>query len=508
MNGNTETSLRFDEEDLRLFSAASGDRNPLHLSASYASRTAYGQQVVFGALGALACLGSVELSDGQRIARLNADFHRPMFLGVDYQIKATKQSGSTIVRLFDGTVPMLTLAANFKTADERQNHAVPIGPVFERSEAAEWREAGFRPGLSVDGRWRADPALLAELCRRWHVDAGRFAAEALLWGSYLAGMVLPGRSALFFRFSLDFEATSPSADPLTYRATIQSMNPRIAQLRMEVTLNSERTQVASGQFLSFVRPELAAAASDSMAGIPVSDALRGKVGLVIGASRGLGAATASVLALQGAEVIAASRSLAADFASGLPSEAAARITIAQGDATSMDWLAELRNQIRASHGRLDYLICNAFPAIPALRLEPNAFSRIQAYLTQAVNLVLGPLCVFLELLNESGGCAVVVSSVAVQQPVREWPHYIAAKNAIEALARVAPLQHPRTSSLIVRPERLLTEMTNTPMGRQNALPPSRMAAEIVARLRNPPPAGTTEVMLQADKISESPATGV
>ncbi len=46
-------SIRFLEEDLTLFCEASGDRNPLHLEEDYASKTAYGQRVVYGVLGAI-----------------------------------------------------------------------------------------------------------------------------------------------------------------------------------------------------------------------------------------------------------------------------------------------------------------------------------------------------------------------------------------------------------------------------------------------------------------------
>jgi NAD(P)-dependent dehydrogenase (short-subunit alcohol dehydrogenase family) len=84
--------------------------------------------------------------------------------------------------------------------------------------------------------------------------------------------------------------------------------------------------------------------------------------------------------------------------------------------------------------------------------------------------------------------------MAVEQPVREWPHYVAAKRAVEAFATVAPLQYPQTSALIVRPEKLLTEMTNTPMGRQKAAPPGQMANEIVERLQKPLRPGSTEIL--------------
>src|ERR1700730_10171328 len=79
--------IRFSEEDLRLFSAASGDRNPLHISPEYASRTPYAQRVVFGALGAIACLGRLTPPAEMPVIGLTADFLRPIFLDVDYRIR-------------------------------------------------------------------------------------------------------------------------------------------------------------------------------------------------------------------------------------------------------------------------------------------------------------------------------------------------------------------------------------------------------------------------------------
>ncbi len=482
--------IRFSEQDLQLFSAASGDRNPLHMSPSYASQTAYGQQVVFGGLGALACLGQIRPGEGQRIARLTADFHRPIFLDIDYQVKAERHAKSERVRLFDGTVPLLTLAAHYEHGEKQEPHLNPRTAVFEHPEAAEWKESEIIGGLNISGRYRADPAQLAALCSLWNVTEP-LVGETLLWGSYLVGMQLPGRRALFFRFDLKLEVGPVSPGPFEYEASVASFKAAIGQIRMNVSLTSESQPLASGQFLSFIRPETGAIES---AGNLESNTFAGRVAVVIGGSRGLGGAITGALAMHGARVIAISRSGKRELLAAYPAEAARRISMETGDAGDHDWLSKLRDRVRVEYGRLDFLVCNAFPAIPALRLELNALPRIQEYIGRATALVLTPLCGFLELLNESGGCAVIVSSMAVEQPVREWPHYIAAKNGIEGLARIAPLQYPRIAALIVRPERLLTEMANTPMGRRNALPPQYMAAQIVERLRKPRVAGTTELL--------------
>src|SRR5436305_13711900 len=94
-------SVRFQEEDLTLFCAASGDRNPLHLSSEYASRTPYGQRVIFGALGALACLGRLPIASSEKVKRLTADFDRPMFLNIDYHVAVTTQADGYLARPSD-----------------------------------------------------------------------------------------------------------------------------------------------------------------------------------------------------------------------------------------------------------------------------------------------------------------------------------------------------------------------------------------------------------------------
>jgi NAD(P)-dependent dehydrogenase (short-subunit alcohol dehydrogenase family) len=165
-----------------------------------------------------------------------------------------------------------------------------------------------------------------------------------------------------------------------------------------------------------------------------------------------------------------------------------------GDASDPAVLERLRQRIVNEQGRLDFLICNACPPLMPLRLEVNATGRIAEHINLAVSLMLVPLCAFLELLNSSGGCAVMISSTAVEQPVREWPHYVAAKQAVEALAQVASLQYPRVSSLIVRPQKLVTTLTNTPMGRLGGLSPVVFADRIVTRLEEPLAPGKTEIL--------------
>jgi len=497
MSTTPDQTVCFSQADLDLFRDASGDRNPLHLSRDYASKTAYGQQVVFGALGGVACLGRLrQLSESANIAKLTADFHRPMFLGVNYTVRASGQGGSETVRLQDGTVPVLTLSVQYgeKTQGSRQ---VARPAHFERTEANELRFQDLPSGTEVNGTWAAESEKTGELCRRWGVqNAGRVVAEALLWSSYAVGMELPGKSALFFRVALEFEAAPITGGAVAYSLKVTGVNKTISQLKVSAELARSGQLYAHGQLVAFVRPEMPPV-NFSEIGSTDRQPFAGKVAVVVGASRGLGAAIAASLAAGGAHVVGLSRS-DPSWRAGLPNEVQPRILTEAADASDEQALGALSLRIRDRFGRLDFLICSAFPAIPSLRLEENATDRIRAYLARSTDLVLAPLCAFLPMLNESKGCTVIVSSVAVEKPVRDWPHYVAAKNAVEGLGLVAPLQYPETGCLLIRPDKLLTDMTNTPMGRQNAASPLAYAAQICRALEAPPLAGTSRIFHGSD----------
>ena len=484
MSGSTfdQASVSFAEEDIAVFSDASGDRNPLHLNHDYARNTAYGQPVVFGCLGAMACLGHIRLPAGWSAKSLEAEFGRPMFLGVAYRIETSQKDGKWRARLFDGSavVVSLTVTAELSNGNEMLEETAAAS-AFARCDAAIRQEEDIVPGLAVSGFYACNSLALATLALRWGcVD--RFLAKLLCWSSYLVGMELPGESALFSKLVLHFRRTDPCPATMAYRASVASIDSRFRQVVMDASLLNGDSTVASGQLCSFTRPPVPEVEEIDSTGVRPSS-LAGRVVVLLGSSRGLGAAMRQALELRGAAVYGMARSAN----SGELSRTEA------GDAADPEALRRLRERVLREHGRLDFLICNACPPVLPLRLEANAAERIAAYISQAVSLTLAPLSEFLELLNRSDGCAVIISSVYVEHPVKEFPHYVAAKQAVEMLGRVATLQYRRVRTLIVRPRKLLTAMTNTPLGRLDAASPALIANRIAARLEDPLEAGTTEI---------------
>jgi NAD(P)-dependent dehydrogenase (short-subunit alcohol dehydrogenase family) len=230
--------------------------------------------------------------------------------------------------------------------------------------------------------------------------------------------------------------------------------------------------------------------------VPRSSVLEGKVALIVGASRGLGAAITRALALQGCAVWASFARCEAEAnelkksLAGAPGD----VTLFQGDAGDLDLCRALERRISDEHGKLDFLVCNACPAPLPLWIEPGAARRLNEYVSRSLALVSVPMAVFLGHLSGGSGWNVVISSVFVQEPPEEWPHYVSAKCAIEGLVRVAAVEYQAVSSLLVRPPRLATDMTNTVLGRKGAIPPERIAVGIVERLAGPKRPGCVEVL--------------
>src|SRR5207249_11113907 len=94
--------------------------------------------------------------------------------------------------------------------------------------------------------------------------------------------------------------------PFEYTAQVVSFDDRFNLLRVRAVLLSDGEPVAEAMIASFVRGEPDDRVYEAIAArLTQSDALAGKVALVIGASRGLGAAVAQLIAFEGGTVFAA-----------------------------------------------------------------------------------------------------------------------------------------------------------------------------------------------------------
>ena len=165
-------------------------------------------------------------------------------------------------------------------------------------------------------------------------------------------------------------------------------------------------------------------------------ALQGRIALVTGASRGIGAATAERLAAEGVHVILTARN-AKDLEAVEQRifDAGGSATIAPMDLTEAGNNERLAAAVRERWGKLDILVLNAAilgTLSPVPVIDAAEFNRV---LTLNLLAQQALIAAFDGLLRASdAGRVVVLTSSVGQKPRAYWGAYGASKAALENLA--------------------------------------------------------------------------
>ncbi|MCY7487637.1 SDR family NAD(P)-dependent oxidoreductase [Paenibacillus alvei] len=486
----TRSVIRFTMEDLDEFARASHDWSPLHADASYAYRTPYGARIVYGALEQLFCLSSLPDREGYTLSSVTAEFVHPLFVEVDYIIETVSESmEESQFRIYDGERIAAKGKAFFRPGAPSEPNRMEAQPKV-RKEPIELSGSDLYKGRQVNGEyWPLQPSLDIWMERLKLRDKGVGAAQAaaLMWQTYLAGMVLPGRHSLCNKLTMHFREQAVIGDAaINYDAEVIGYDDRFSKMRARATLKSQDTLVAESELHVFLREPVAEVTVDRIEELlPRSRALVGKVAIVMGASRGFGAAMSLGLAMQGATVLAiyhrseeSMRRLAEMVPAGCGS-----IRPYQGDAGDAAWCLELQKCWEDEFGKPDILVINAgLPMLP-MTTEVQQLERMQQYVASSFRLTSVPLTVWLKSVAAKQGWSVVLSAESVTDVPPDYPHYVAAKSAIEGLAKTVAKRH-KGKLLIVRPPRMRTDLSNMPLARHESIMPEHVAVEVIKRIGN------------------------
>jgi NAD(P)-dependent dehydrogenase (short-subunit alcohol dehydrogenase family) len=166
-----------------------------------------------------------------------------------------------------------------------------------------------------------------------------------------------------------------------------------------------------------------------------SNSLNGKLALVTGASRGIGAATAEALAAAGAHVILVARTAnALEEVEERIHEAGGSATIAPLDLSQGESIAKLGAAIGERWNALDILVLNAAmlgSLTPVQDIDPKEYSRLLT-LNLLANQAL--IAAFDPLLKQADRADVVgITSSVGAEPRAFWGAYGSSKAALEGL---------------------------------------------------------------------------
>ena len=218
--------------------------------------------------------------------------------------------------------------------------------------------------------------------------------------------------------------------------------------------------------------------------------LAGRIALVTGASRGIGAATARALAAAGAHVVLTARK-ARDLEAVEEAihTAGGTATIAPMDLTENDSIARLATAVTERWDKLDILVINAamLPSLtPVTQIEPKAFNQaltLNVLATQALLAAFDPL-----LKRSKRGRVVGLTSSVGAAPHAYWGAYGASKAAFDNLLATYAQEVERISETrvaIVDPGKTRTQMRARAYpgeDPQTVKPPETVADRIVALL--------------------------
>jgi 3-oxoacyl-[acyl-carrier protein] reductase len=174
--------------------------------------------------------------------------------------------------------------------------------------------------------------------------------------------------------------------------------------------------------------------------------LTGKVILVTGASRGIGAAAAQALARAGAAVMLTARNgrLAADVAQQIIA-GGGQASATACDVSDYASVAALVRETETRFGPIDALINNAGVIEPIATIadsDPATWARnIEINLTGAYNPI---RAVLPGMIRAGGGTIVNVSSGAALRPLEGWSAYCAGKAGLAMLTKAVMLENTAT----------------------------------------------------------------
>ncbi|WP_093803006.1 MaoC/PaaZ C-terminal domain-containing protein [Streptomyces sp. Wb2n-11] len=233
-------SLHVTHDEVLSFAEATGDASPLHVDASYARCTPFGEPVAHGLLCLLKVLAEAPPLTGRTLAALRARFVGPVLPGQSYvwEVETAAPEGEDgaiglSIRVVDGRRTLIEGEADFVRGELRAAPPKAARPKAATESAVtpfEELAVGAVHGGAYRPDWQALRSLGAELCLPDH-GVGVEHLAVLGWSSHLAGMEAPGRAAMISGYEMTCDDAA-GRKGFTGRAEITDVDERFRTVRL------------------------------------------------------------------------------------------------------------------------------------------------------------------------------------------------------------------------------------------------------------------------------------
>ncbi len=448
--------------DSRAFARTSGDFNPLHLDPVAARRTRFGQTLIHGVCGTIKALDLLLQQGSTNIALLAIKVRYSKPVSQDQELTVFGETTGALTRLellAEGIrcqiidLELVDISEDLPGEEyELTTDSDAVGPCMDLAIDA-------CTGLSgaVDLLWKND--IMHDLFPSAVRYLPRQQLATLMASTQIVGMKCPGLHSVFAQLDMRFPVVAVSADAnvcsqLNFK--VLGIDKRIDRVELGVD-----NAYAEGTIEAFFRPPPAHQASfKQIASLVPNDEFGKQHALVIGASRGLGEVITKVLTAGGANVMmtyAAGRDDAVRVSAEIGEERTAPCVCAYNVLEGS--LCTEMAEFFASVTHIYYLASPTITKGDSNKWDQSLFSRYCDFYIDGLATLLqhirahGPENRELQLF--------IPSSVFLDERVKGFEEYIAAKTAAEAYVQCFEKAHRNWRVVTPRLPRLYTDQTSS-----------------------------------------------
>lgn len=458
-----QRSRAFNLDDSRRFGEISDDHNPSHIDPVYARRTIFGGPVVHGIN---AFLWAIEATipfayQASRLRSAKARFNFPISLEQNITALLSKKASGDLdlkVETDDGIAinihlsyfPPLGRTSNIEVSGEKI-----CGTCHDKSLEALAEAHGEILLRLPHGKFTM---MFPKLAQNMPQDQ----IAVFLAMTRLVGMECPGLNSIFSAFDIEFTRTPKVYDRLQY--AVKKIDARFSRIAINLECDA-----VSGSITAFYRPSPAPQlAFDEVKRKFDDDIFAGQRALIIGGSRGLGEATAKLIAAGGGRVHITyhqgqkdAETLVRQIQHSGGNASSSRFDAASSLATISEQLS-----IGWDPTHLYYFATPRISLTDHLKFNADLFDEYCLFYVKTFYRIIS------DLMSRTGGplSAFYPSTAALDDVVPRASEYASAKAAGEALCKHLDLMYPKLDMHIARLPRTITDQTNSIIQVDGAVP--------------------------------------